>query len=220
MIGLKQFFGFCVLATVLWLLWVLNAEVRFFSLLLVLLSFFLIAMAAWIFGRWGSLLRSWPVRCFAYLLSFVVVITGISCFLLSFDSKLIPLAKKYAPTYQMISWKPYSKSALEMELRKGHLVFVNFSANWCLTCQANKIVFLTPKVVEAFQENKIVALNADWTNGGQEITEMLRSLGRNGVPVYAIFRNEKEPLLLPEILTPEILLQAIESIKTEEKASS
>lgn len=216
MIGLKQFFGFLVLATVLWLLWVLHSEVLSLSLPLVLCSFFLLALAAWIFGRWCSPLRAWPLRFFGYMLSLLFLGVGTASFLLSFDSRLIPLVEKYMPKYPTISWIPYSECALDMELRKGHTVFIQFSAKWCLTCQANSVVFLSPKVIKAFQKNQIIPLYADWTNGDAEITEMLRSLGRNGVPVYAIFREGQEPVLLPEILTPEILVNALESVKTEE----
>jgi thiol:disulfide interchange protein DsbD len=145
------------------------------------------------------------------------MLLGTASFLLSFDSPLVPMVEKYAPKYPMIPWQPFSKSALELELKKGHVVFVDFSAKWCLTCQANKVVFMSHKVVSAFQKNQIVPLHADWTNGDEKITEMLRSLGRNGVPVYAIFRPGEEPLLLPEILTPDVLVQVIESVKSEQQ---
>ena len=214
MVGLKQFFGFCLLGTILWLLWVLKGEVRSLSILFICLSFFLLALGSWIFGRWGTAFRSVAVRSLSSMLAFIFMLSGMAALLLSFDSQLVPIAEKLAPKFHAISWKPYSRSALEMELKKGKTVFVDFSAKWCLTCQVNRVIFINSRVVEAFQKNNIVALHADWTNGDVEITEMLRSLGRNGVPVYAIFKNDKEPLLLPEILSPDIVTVAIDASKS------
>jgi thiol:disulfide interchange protein DsbD len=109
----------------------------------------------------------------------------------------------------MIQWKPFSKDLLEQELEEGHIVFVEFSAKWCLTCQTNRLAFLHQNVVDAFQTHHIVALEADWTNGDPAITAMLRSLGRNGVPVYALFQSGQKPIILPEIVTPEMIVKAL-----------
>lgn len=215
MIGLKQFFGFCMLGTIVWLLWVLESEVQSLSLILIFMSFFMLSLSLWIYGKWGSLLHVLPVRIIANIISLLFLVCGTVFLFLSFDSPAKECIEKALPQYQSITWKPYSKEALSHELELGKVVFVSFSAKWCLTCQANKLIFLAPGVAESFKQHGIVAMEADWTNGDEEITETLRSLGRNGVPVYAIFRHDKEPVLLQEILSPDVVIQAISSVSTE-----
>lgn len=208
MVTLKQFFGFCVLATIVWLLWVLSFEVTSLSISLVATSFFLLAAALWILGRWGSPQRMGITRFIAKIIFIIMYLGGAACLLLSFPSKILPMVEQSIPTYKSIQWKPFSKEQLTKDVSEGRVVFVEFTAKWCLICQTNKIAFFAPEVINAF--DNVIALRADWTNGDPEITNMMRSLGRNGVPVYAIFRAGEEPIILPEIVTPDMICRAIE----------
>jgi thiol:disulfide interchange protein DsbD len=89
-------------------------------------------------------------------------------------------------------------------------VFVNFTAAWCVTCQVNKqLVLGRPDVERAFRERGVALLRADWTRQDPEITRALAALGRNGVPVYVLYRPGREAELLPEILTREAVLGAL-----------
>lgn len=210
MVSLKQFLAFCLVATVVWLLWVLQSEVTSLSLIKVCVSFFLGAFSLWIMGRWGSFERGVPTRVVAHLISLTIGIGAILVFLTSFPSKVNTWISQFMPQYEQITWEEFSTERLEKELLSGNVVFVQFSANWCLLCQTNRLVFSSHDVVEAFEDNHIVALKADWTNGDPHITDMLRALGRNGVPVYALFRPGKEPILLPEVITPDMIVQALQ----------
>ncbi|OHE70682.1 MAG: hypothetical protein A2007_06110 [Verrucomicrobia bacterium GWC2_42_7] len=111
----------------------------------------------------------------------------------------------------LLNWEPFSKQRL-IELRAANrTVFVNFTASWCLTCQTNKVTtFLSGKVVKRFRELNIATLEADWTKRDPSITEALRKLGRAGVPTSVIYLpDQKDPIILPELLTPDLLLKEI-----------
>ena len=71
---------------------------------------------------------------------------------------------------------------------QGRPVFVDFTASWCLSCQVNERVALsTPEVQKAFADNNVVLMRADWTRYDDSITQTLTSLGRSGVPTYALY---------------------------------
>jgi thiol:disulfide interchange protein DsbD len=91
---------------------------------------------------------------------------------------------------------------------------VDFTASWCLSCQVNERVALNqPSVQKAFQEGNVALLKADWTRGDDAITQTLAALGRSGVPAYALYvPGARTPTLLPEALTPGIVLDALNKL--------
>jgi len=88
---------------------------------------------------------------------------------------------------------------------------VDFTASWCLSCQVNERVALDrPEVQQAFHSANVVLLRADWTQRDEAITQALTALGRSGVPAYALYApGETIPRLLPEVLTPGIVTDAL-----------
>ena len=112
-----------------------------------------------------------------------------------------------------IAWQPFSLANLESYLDDNRTVFIDFTADWCLTCKVNeKTVMTDERVVERFKENNIVAVRADWTNRNQDITKLLAKFGRSGVPLYVIFPagRPNEPIVLPEVITSGIVTEAID----------
>jgi thiol:disulfide interchange protein DsbD len=110
-------------------------------------------------------------------------------------------------------WKRWSPAALASARAEGRAVFVDFTAAWCVTCQVNKRLVLESDAVHTrFEQRKVVQLRADWTNQDAQITAALRDLGRIGVPVYAVYAagSHGAPILLPELLTQERVLRAID----------
>ena len=110
-----------------------------------------------------------------------------------------------------LTWAKFSKSSLEQAVASGRPVFVDFTADWCITCKTNeRFAIDTPQVRDAFSKNKVVLLKADWTNGDPEITEILRQHGRAGVPMYLVYPGgSKEPILLSEVISSQTVLDAL-----------
>ena len=98
-------------------------------------------------------------------------------------------------------------------LNEGRPVFVDFTAAWCVTCQFNKHTALSnPQVLEAATRHGVALMQADWTQRDPVVTEALRQLGRNGVPVYALYAPGRPPVVLTEILDAEEVLSAFASL--------
>ncbi|MDQ3623423.1 MAG: thioredoxin family protein, partial [Verrucomicrobiota bacterium] len=109
----------------------------------------------------------------------------------------------------------FTPGRLEEKLRTGAPVFIEFTADWCLNCKAiEKSVLETEPVRAAFREKKVVPLKADWTNGNKEITQLLKTFGRTGIPTYVLYPGGNQPpIVLPEILTQELLLKELGMLK-------
>jgi thiol:disulfide interchange protein DsbD len=109
-------------------------------------------------------------------------------------------------------WQGYTPDRLA-QLAAAGPVFVDFTAAWCVTCQVNKRLVLTdPVVLEALGKRNVALVRADWTRRDPDITRALAALGRNGVPVYVLFRPGREPLLLPEVLTARTVVDALATL--------
>jgi thiol:disulfide interchange protein DsbD len=107
---------------------------------------------------------------------------------------------------------PWSEEEVARQLSQGRIVFIDFTAAWCLTCQVNERLTLShPDVQAAFRANNIAFLVADWTRRDPAITSALHKYGREGVPTYVILHPSPNstPQLLPEIITPSIVLKSL-----------
>ena len=111
-----------------------------------------------------------------------------------------------------IQWEQFSLPVLEGHLAAGRTVFIDFTAEWCLTCKVNeKTVLADDEVVEKFRTSGLVSLKADWTRRDPDITRLLVKFGRSGIPLYVIFPAGKpdQPIILPEVITSGIVVEAI-----------
>ena len=107
-------------------------------------------------------------------------------------------------------WAPWSDEAVEAALASGRPVFVDFTAAWCVTCQANKVAVLnTDAVTKALDEGNFVTLEGDWTNRDERISEVLARYGRTGVPLYLVYSPSGEVTVLPELLTGDTVVEAL-----------
>ncbi len=208
----KQFMGFLLMGSVVWLLWVLGLEVGVDGLALMLGLLVLIGLGGWIWGRWGSLTQTPAIRRIAMATSLLIIV-GSTVFGVWTIHQLPPAANAATSSTETksggIRWEPFSRARVEELRRAGKPVFVDFTAAWCLSCKANEKVALGAEAVQQEIERRgIVMVKADWTNRDEEITRTLAEFGRSGVPLYVFYpANGGEPKVLPEVITPGLILE-------------
>lgn len=194
----KEWMAIPLYLTAIWLIWVVGRQTGVNGMALVLCGCVLIYLALW-FWRAGSTVKR--VTAVLALVFAVAALAG-------------PwLQQRSEPTASAGS--VYSAERV-LELRaSGKPVFVNFTADWCITCLANERVALSQDaVLSAFRENNVAYLKGDWTNSDPEITEVLAQYGRSGVPLYLLFPAEPSApaMVLPQILTTDIVLNALNDL--------
>ena len=111
------------------------------------------------------------------------------------------------------AWQAWSTERVNAALQQKQAVFIDFTAAWCVTCQVNKQTTLRdPRVLKAFADRNVLLLQADWTRQDPAISQALAALGRSGVPVYVLHVPGKQPQVLPELLTPDLVMRALDLI--------
>jgi thiol:disulfide interchange protein len=211
MVRVKQFMGFLLLATLLFLLYVLGAQrgndgVIWASCFLLVLS-----IICWMKGAFLVPTASTTARAVAIAMMLILfVVSGFYFVGEKFRSSKVAAIQSEAAS----DWRPFTPERLQMELNQGHLVFVDFTAAWCLTCKFNEASVLESEAVrEAFQRHSVTKLKADWTNGDPVITKLLQQFGRPGVPLYVLYAgNLAKPVVFPELLTKSIVLEKLETV--------
>lgn len=208
--SLKQAMGFFMMATVVWLLWVLSLQSGADAIIRMALLFLALALALWIAGRWGALHRPLRTRVRARILAAIIALVALAGAFASEPAK--SGHREETATSGGVTWERFSPERVAALRAEGRPVFIDFTAAWCLTCQVNKRVALRRPEVEArFRELGVATLQADWTDHDETITRALAEFGRSGVPLYVFYPagSTGEPRLLPELLTPGIVLEAL-----------
>ena len=205
----KKGLAFLLYASVVWLAWVFGNQVGVTGMAGLLLGLVILGVAAWIWGNWGNLTRKKPIRRVAFIVALAVFLAG--AYLEYQASKLeAPSAVALGASSSGIDWKSYDPDSVTGLVSEGKTIYVDFTATWCLTCQVNKkVAFASDEVIQYFEDNDIVALKGDWTRRDPVITRELQKFGRNGVPTNIIYRPDGSSHLLPEVLTPGIVLEAL-----------
>ena len=209
---LKQLMGFPMLATLVFLLYVLGEERGPAAVTWTLCFLLVLGLAAWMKGAFITPLASFAQRALVLVLILVLVLGGGHYFI---REKFAETKLEAGPITTTDGWQPFTPEKLEAELAQGHAVFIDFTAAWCVTCKFNeKAVLESASVREAFAQRGVVKLKADWTNADPAITKMLQQFGRPGVPLYVLYPAGKsaEPIILPELLTRNIVLEQLENI--------
>jgi thiol:disulfide interchange protein len=212
----KQAMAFPLFATVVWLAWVLGAQAGNDAVLALLGGLLVLAIGAWIYGRWArseSLAR----------LVFAALFAAAGLWLAWPGTVASPGEARAAVAKPgEIPWQAWSPEKLAELRAAGTPVFVDFTAAWCVTCQVNKRVALNrEEVVKALADRGVVALKADWTNHDPRITAALAELGRNALPVYALYApGQPQPKLLPEVLTASLVVDEISKLPLPRPAAT
>jgi thiol:disulfide interchange protein DsbD len=208
----KQFMGFLLMATVIFLLYVFGALVGQDRVPRLLAALLLAGIAAWIYGRWVSPGQSSGRRVLSlfFMLLFLGGALKLGLYLALAPVEASTMTNSGGQGSQ--GWQPWSQTAVDAALAQGRPVFVDFTAAWCLSCKVNEQVALeTDAVRKAFADKKVALLKADWTHADPAISNTLRQYNRDGVPLYLLYspKNKDAPQVLPEVLTPAIVLDAL-----------
>ncbi|MDM4770385.1 protein-disulfide reductase DsbD [Solimonas sp. SE-A11] len=192
----KQAMAFPLYLTVAWLLWVLARQAGANAVGLVMLGMVLVAFAIWLWSRRGAIatvLKLGALALAAWLL-------------------WLPAMEPGPATQASVGSAEVWSEEKVAELRaQGQTIFVDFTADWCLTCKVNERVALkTEAVQKAFRERGVAFLVADWTRNDPAITRVLEQHQRPGVPLYLVYVNGGEPKLLPQVLTPQIVIDSLD----------
>lgn len=210
---LKQFMGFPLIATLIWLLSVIGGQKGLDGVIWTLAFLVCLGLACWIYGSFCGPLTKPATRFLAIAAALAIIALGAWQFVaLAFVQSQPPTATAEAPAGKdSIDWVPFSQKALDDLRAKGTPVFVDFTADWCISCKFNERTAINvPAVRQLLRDRGIVAMKADWTNANPEITAALQAFGRAGVPFYVFYpANHAEPVTLPELLTQTIVLNAL-----------
>jgi thiol:disulfide interchange protein DsbD len=207
---LKQATAAPIFATVIWLVWLFASSAGVDALTALLAAFLLLAIAGWILGRW-------PARRVASAFAITVIVLAVATPLYALWK--FPAAE--TTTASKAGWEPYSREAIEQYRAQGRPVFVDFTARWCLSCQVNERAVLNRgDVRRRLRDSGIVLVRADWTKHDETIASALRELGRSGVPTYVFYPPGQPAVVLPEVLTPGVVLGALDQLQNRLKPNS
>ncbi|HMN50765.1 MAG TPA: protein-disulfide reductase DsbD family protein [Xanthobacteraceae bacterium] len=203
----KQFLAFPMYAVAVWLVWVLAQQAGANAVAAALGGMVLIAFGAWLLSS-HTRLKFWR-RVNASLAAIAIVFAvGIGA-MAAMDPQPVQQANNPNARYQA-----FTPAKLDELRASGRPVFVNLTAAWCLTCIVNERIALDrAEVMTAFENNNIAYLKGDWTHRDPAITELLTKFGRSGVPLYVFYPAgaNSTPVVLPQILTTDIVLREIGS---------
>ncbi len=199
----KQAMAFPLYLTVAGLLWVLGRQAGTDAVALVLCGLVLLAFALWLWSAPGRL---------RLVLAAAASLGALA--LLAHPSIEVPAARAPA-VFEGEAWSAERVAELRAQ---GRIVFVNFTADWCITCKVNeKVVFGNNEVRRVLAERNIAWLTADWTTPDPAITAELARHGRSGVPLYLLYPPQGEPEILPQVLTPAIFIEAVDWVSSLER---
>jgi thiol:disulfide interchange protein DsbD len=202
---LRVVLGFALLASAAWLLWIFGRLAGIDALAAALGCLVALAFATWIFGALQLAERGGR----GLVLASAVVLAA---FLVLRPLAQADAADLRAPGRAAASASSYSADAVAAQLRAGRPVFVEFTADWCLTCKANERLVLSSSRVQAeLARRHFAVLKADWTRRDEAIRRELARFGKAGVPLYVLWfpGAPDAPRVLPELITVDGLVAAL-----------
>lgn len=197
---LRQFLAFPVLGTCVWLMWVLDRQVGSTGVLLLGTTLLMVG-----FGGWLAILGR--NRAQGHYLRVAALIV---CLLPLQLLAVLPSAGIVAHTPDASDVTPYTPERLAALRKDGRPVFVDMTAAWCITCLVNERVTLdSARVRSAFAHQGVTYMKGDWTKRDATIAAFLHEHGRDGVPLYVFYPRRGKGRVLPQILTPDLVISAL-----------
>jgi thiol:disulfide interchange protein len=201
MVTFKQALAFPMFLTVVWLVWVISLQAGADGAAIGLLGLVGLAFAAWLIGSMKSGVR------------WAGVAAAVLAMALAWPASEPALAAVTSAKTSKTNWQPWDPAVVAKLNSEGKPVFVDFTAAWCVSCQANKRLVLTRAEIESlFEQKQVTLMRADWTNRDERITQALAAMNRSGVPVYVLHAPGKPAQLLPELLTTGIVKDALAAL--------
>lgn len=205
MVVLKQALAFPMYGAAAWLVWVVSQEAGSAGVLAAAIGLVLLGFAGWALGLAAEASprarRVARASALAAVLGALALLPGVAT----------AIAGPDAPLRAADGAEPFSAARLAALRGEGRTVFVNMTASWCISCLVNERVALSPPAVQAgFRDRHVAYLKGDWTRQNPEITAYLHQFGRDGVPLYVVYRaGAEQPEILAQILTESAVLAAI-----------
>ena len=202
MVTLKEFFAFPMFATSLWLIWVFSLQTNTDMLISLLITILIISTLFWSLTKLNGNMK----KSLIWILILIIIISeGVE--IVSNDTRVETSDTGKQNNSEYTIWD----SNIEKRFREDNQAYlINFTAAWCITCQANdKLALSRPNIKNYLVENNVEYIVADWTNKSNEILNALESYERNGVPLYVYWKpGLDDSVILPAILTEQILLDS------------
>ena len=205
----KQVLAFPLYGAAAWLVWVLSQQVDAAGFAVALAGTVFVGFAAWL---WGTAPTASPRgQMWTKITAAASILIALASIAALRDQSPATAAREAsAPA---ANYEAYSEARLAELRAEGRPVFVNFTAAWCISCLVNERVALSrPEVVAALQGQNVAYLKGDWTNRNAEIAQALHKLGRDGVPLYVLYSPKGEPKILPQVLTPSLVVEALNTL--------
>ena len=207
--GLRKLLAFPMYAAAAWLVWVLAQQTGPENLARLLAAAVILAFAAWLFGVWQRRRAEGKPGLALIVTAAAGLAFSISAVAAGDHTASGAPATASSEALAPASWSPQRLAELRAS---GVPVLVNFTAAWCVTCQVNeRVAFSSGEVAQAAKRVGAQYLVADWTRRDSAIARALADQGRIGVPLYLLYSpGAAEPKVLPQVLTPGILVEALD----------
>jgi thiol:disulfide interchange protein len=212
MVRLRQALAFPVYATAVWLSFVLAQEAGELAATAALAGVVLICFAAWLYEATRTSAQRWR-----HLGGGFALLSVVGALALLYPAQAPDRAGTASAVAQAsLDWQPFSAARIDELQAQGRPIFVDFTADWCITCKLNERVALADGAVrKAFADAGVALLRVDWTRQDPTITRQLEANGRAGVPLYLFYRRpgpsgeRQPPVILPQILTADTVMREI-----------
>ena len=215
----KEVMGFLLMATIVYLLRVAYFLVGYGVIKIIWFLLFL-AFSCWILGKYAALNQPKRKRILAFIIA-ILIAAAAGFYFLQFKPVSTAVTTDERGSNSIFqkdrlhpNWTVFSPEVLDTLMADDKSVFIDFSAEWCLTCKTNEAtVLFTKEIQNAFKEHQVHLLRGDFTMRNPIIQEWLTRFNRAGVPLYILYAaGKKNPIILPELITKDMILNALSTL--------